>query len=298
MGKVKTLQELTIKDNFMFAAVMMDPKNCRGLLEMLLRIPIDHVEVDAEKSIVYNPEYHGIRLDIFARDENMTRYSVEMQVRKTPVIKRSRYYHSDLDMSLLLAGASYDNLPDTYVIFICDYAPFENRKYCYTVRSMIEETGEPYDDGNHTMILSTRGENRDETASELVKFLDYVHAELDDSRKDFNDQFVRQLQASVEGIKASREMEMRYMVLERLISEERQDAREEGRVECRREDILKILSRFGRVSEKIEDFVQNQTDMDVLEEMLILAINAASLDEFIREAKKYSASAVDNSEDL
>ena len=32
----KTLQELTFKDNFMFAAVMMDEENARGVLERAL----------------------------------------------------------------------------------------------------------------------------------------------------------------------------------------------------------------------------------------------------------------------
>mgnify|MGYP004466892967 CR=1 FL=1 len=33
---------------------------------------------------------------------------------------RSHYYHDKIDMDVLLAGDSYENLPDTYVIFICD----------------------------------------------------------------------------------------------------------------------------------------------------------------------------------
>lgn len=52
----KQLSELTIKDNFMFAAVMLDPANCKPLLEMILGIDIGKVEVSHEKSIVYNPE--------------------------------------------------------------------------------------------------------------------------------------------------------------------------------------------------------------------------------------------------
>ena len=88
----------------MFAAVMMDPENCRHLLEMILNISIERVEVDIEKSIVYHPEYHGIRLDVFSKDEKNTRYSVEMQVNPTPVTQRSRYYHSEIDAGLLLAG--------------------------------------------------------------------------------------------------------------------------------------------------------------------------------------------------
>ena len=34
MKKRKTLQDLTIKDNFMFGAVMQVEENCRGFLEI------------------------------------------------------------------------------------------------------------------------------------------------------------------------------------------------------------------------------------------------------------------------
>ena len=36
MKKDKTLQELTILDDFMFGAVMMEPENCKALLERVL----------------------------------------------------------------------------------------------------------------------------------------------------------------------------------------------------------------------------------------------------------------------
>ena len=41
----RKLRELTIKDDFMFGAVMSDPENCRELLEMILGISIDRIEV-------------------------------------------------------------------------------------------------------------------------------------------------------------------------------------------------------------------------------------------------------------
>ena len=73
MGRTKRLKELTIKDNFMFGAVMMDEDNCKGLLERVLEIQIDRVDVSKEKSIVYHPEYKGVRLDVYAKDEKQTR---------------------------------------------------------------------------------------------------------------------------------------------------------------------------------------------------------------------------------
>lgn len=98
MGRTRRLKELTIKDNFMFGAVMMDEENCKGLLERVLEIPIERVEVSKEKSIVYHPEYKGVRLDVYAKDEKQTRYNVEMQVdRKAALGKRCRYYQSQMD---------------------------------------------------------------------------------------------------------------------------------------------------------------------------------------------------------
>jgi hypothetical protein len=62
------------KDNFLFAAVMMEPENCRDVLECALGFPIEQVEVSYEKSIVYHPEYKGVRLDVFAKDENHSHF--------------------------------------------------------------------------------------------------------------------------------------------------------------------------------------------------------------------------------
>ena len=102
MGRKQRLKELTIKDNFMFGAVMMDEDNCKGLLERVLELPIERVEISREKSIVYHPEYKGVRLDVYAKDESQTRYNVEMQVEKKPALgKRSRYYQSQMDRCCL-----------------------------------------------------------------------------------------------------------------------------------------------------------------------------------------------------
>ena len=50
----KTLRELTIKNNFMFGAVMCEEENCKEFLEMVLRISIERVEISKEKSINRN----------------------------------------------------------------------------------------------------------------------------------------------------------------------------------------------------------------------------------------------------
>ncbi len=293
MEKRKTLQELTIKDNFMFAAVMMDPENCRRFLELALEIPLERVEVRYEKSIVYHPEYKGIRLDVFARDEENTYYNVEMQVARDALEQRSRYYHSQMDMELLLKGTAYEELPDVYVIFICDFDPLGGRKYRYTMEHVCREVPElPYRDGSHTLFLSTCGENEDEVPEALVKFLRYVKGVL----ADFGDPFVKMLEESVRQVKASREMEERFMVLQEMMKQERREGREEGiaigkiqgkaegkaegRAEGKAESVLDILEESGSVPEKLRARILAETDLNVIRGWLRLAVACDSAEQF------------------
>ena len=119
MSPKRKLKNLTFKDVFIFGAAMCDTEVCRGVLEQALEMEIEQVIIDKEKSIIYNPEYKGVRLDIIAKDEQRTRYNIEMQIRSKPALgKRTRYYHSQIDMELLESGLDYKFLPDAYVIFV------------------------------------------------------------------------------------------------------------------------------------------------------------------------------------
>lgn len=281
MGRKKRLQELTFKNNFMFGAVMINEELCKHFLEMVLQFPIDHVDVSKERSIVYHPEYKGVRLDVYAKDENLTHYNVEMQVDKDRSLpRRARYYHSQIDMELLLSGLEYSELPDTYVIFICDYDPCGGRKYKYTLERRCEEDAElNVSDGSHTIYLSTCGEKAGEVQEELVKFLAYVKADLRESDADFSDDFVKRLQESVRHIKASREMEERYMLFEELLRNERKEGRIEGKIEY----ILELLDDMGTLPEGLREKIETESDVATLNAWHKIAAKAGSIEQFVKE---------------
>lgn len=224
------LEELTIKHNFMFGAVMIDPENCKGFLERVLQIKIDYVEVSLEKSIVYHPEYKGVRLDVYAKDEKNTRYNVEMQVlRRAALGKRSRYYQSQMDMEILLAGSEYEDLPNSYVIFVCDFDPFGKKKYVYTFQTRCKESEETeLEDGRNILFLSTYGENELEVPKELVNFLKFVKADLKGSDEDFHDTYVKKLQEFIHHVKENRKLEERFMVFEEMLRDERKEGRKDA----------------------------------------------------------------------
>ncbi len=262
----KKLQDLTIKDAFMFAAVMSDAEQCRHLLELVLEMKILEVHVVAEKTISYHPEYHGVRLDVMAEEAGTKRrFNVEMQVRtEIALAKRCRYYHAQMDMDALLAGESYDQLPDTYVIFICDFDPFERALYRYTIQNRIQEFDQSLNDGNHTIILSTKGRNEEEVPVELVNFLQYVGQETDEAETD--DAYVKILQERIKSIKQNRDWEGKYMLLEEMMREEREEGRTEGRTE-ERNRLNELVLRLSRQN-RSEDIIKAAADRDYQEQLL------------------------------
>ena len=273
----RTLQELTFKDNFLFAATLLDPENCRLVLERILEIPIERVEVSKEKSIVYHPEYRGVRLDVFARDEMHTHYDVEMQIAAQHIPKRARYYHSQMDMELISTGTGYEELPDSYVIFICDFDPLGLSKYRYTLRStLLEDREYPYHDGIHTVMLNTKGKNEDEVPKELIKFLRFVEANLAESTNDFEDPLVSRLQQSILEIKRNRVMGERYMLFEELLKDEYSAGMQDGITKS----ILTVLSKRGVVAPELQTRLETITDEVRLNELLSVAVEANGIEEF------------------
>lgn len=69
----KTLKELNLEDDFLFAKVMSDKDICREFLEKLLDIVIERVEIpENQKVIDLLLDCKGIRLDIYLKDEKNT----------------------------------------------------------------------------------------------------------------------------------------------------------------------------------------------------------------------------------
>ena len=293
MKRKKQLKELTLKDNFMFGAVMMEEENCKRFLELALGFPIERVEVSKEKSIVYHPEYKGVRLDVYAKNEHNTRYNVEMQVaKKAELGKRVRYYHGQIDMELLLSGSDYTELPEVYVIFICDFDPFGKKKYRYTfTKQCEEEPGAQLQEGCKSIFLSTRGENDREVPGELVSFLNFVKADLSESETDFEDDFVEKLQNTIRRIKSNREMEERFMIFEEMLRDERAEGKAEGiaegkaegKMEAVLEMLLELMKDLGEIPDELRNRITSEKDLETLKKWHRLAARSESLDEFLEK---------------
>ena len=103
---------------------------------------------------------------------------IEMQVKGFENLpRRSRYYHSLIDLDLLKKGKDYSQLIDSYVIFICKEKPDEDYiKPVYTFRYRSEEEPQKYlEDGTWTIFVNA-GCDTQGLSPELRDFLDFVHS--------------------------------------------------------------------------------------------------------------------------
>ncbi len=112
----------------------------------------------------------------------------------------------------------------------------------------------------------------------LVKFLQYVRASLEESNRDFRDDFVKRIQREVFRVKSDQEIRSSFMTLEELL----RDERDEGKAEGKAEDIMLFLTSLGGVPSHIRESIYKEKDSKVLEMWLRAAARADSIEAFIK----------------
>lgn len=108
------------------------------------------------------------------------------------------------------------------------------------------------------MDLIDTGASYDEVPRELVNFLHFVGASLEESDKDYGDDLVSRLQESISRIKTDREIGGRYMTLEEIKEMEFLEGKAEGLAEGKS---VKTLLEEGFTQEDI-DFVKEILQME------------------------------------
>lgn len=132
------------------------------VLRIILNIPSLMVIEVRTQVFVENILNRSVRFDVLATDSMGRKYNIEIQrASKGAGRKRARYNSSMMDANLLQKGASFDLLPETWVIFITEHDVLQQGKPLYQIERCFLDSGEPFGDGSH--ILYVNGAYRDET---------------------------------------------------------------------------------------------------------------------------------------
>ena len=254
-------QDLNLSDDFLFSKVMGDETVLRPVVEKILGIRIREMTiVQPQKMIEIEPDSKGIRLDIMADDEEGSRYSVEMQnENEYNINKRSRYYHSMMDLDLLQRGERYQDLRKNIVIFICTFQPFVKfrlHRYVFEKRCL-QEPELALDDEMTTVILSTKGSEKD-IDEEMLSFLRYMEDSREEVAAGSEGDLVKLVHEKVRVVKQSKVREAEYMKLQERDRKNYLEGRQEGLQEGKRQGELLAVIRMTR------SFVSQGKEIEIL----------------------------------
>ena len=112
---------------------------------------------------------HGLMLDVYAKDQSGKSYNIEVQRADSGAIpQRARYHASAIDVSNLSKGSKYDELADTYVIFITENDVLKSNKPTYTIERTIIETGGLFNDGAHIIYVNASYQDYSTAIGKLI----------------------------------------------------------------------------------------------------------------------------------
>ena len=144
--------------------------------ELLLNIILQRDDLKVLEAVAQreykNPMSGGrsITIDIYARDGNGKIYDIEVQRASSGAdVHRARFHSSMIDTKMLKAGQEFQEIHDSYVIFITASDVMGAGRSLYHIDRVIKETGTYFGDGSH--IIYVNGSYKDD--NDPVKRLMY-----------------------------------------------------------------------------------------------------------------------------
>lgn len=153
-----------LDDNLMTLVFDRNIEAAELLLNVILqRNDLKVLEVIAQREYK-NPMSGGrsITIDIYAKDGDDKVYDVEVQRASAGAdVHRARFHSSMIDTKMLKAGQEFNEIHDSYVIFITASDVMGAGRSLYHIDRVIKETGAYFGDGSH--IIYVNGSYKDDS---------------------------------------------------------------------------------------------------------------------------------------
>ncbi len=167
---VEKIKEFRLLDDDFMSKVFEDDYECIDLLlHIIMEKPDLKVEEVRTQYSIKNLLGRSVRLDIHVIDSVGKKYNIEVQrADKGAAVKRARYNCSIMDANALMPGADFDDLPETYVIFITEKDVIGDNQPIYHVDRIVKETGKKFGDEAH--IIYVNGAYQDDTPLGMLMY--------------------------------------------------------------------------------------------------------------------------------
>lgn len=232
------LRDLTIMSD-VFMRNILKQKECT---EYILQIIMNRKELKIIDQVIQK-DYKNLQgrsavLDCVARDSGGNQMNVEVQQDNEGASpKRARYHSGLMDMNILNPGQDFDELPESYVIFITREDVLGYGKPIYHIDRTIEEAGKKFQDEAHIIYVNSKMQD----STELGRLMHDLHC------KDAKDMYSKVLAERVHELKETEKgVDFMCREMEEIYSEgmeigERKKAKE----------TVKSLSEMGLAVDKI-----------------------------------------------
>ena len=161
------LKKFRLIDDTFFSAFFDDnAEDVQYILRIILDKPdLKVLKVQTQKS-VENIYGRSVRFDVFATDDNDKLYNIEVQRLNAGAIPtRTRYNSVMLDYHNLKKNAKFQEMPETFVIFITEHDVLEDGEQIYHVERMRLATKRIFPDLEN--IIYVNGSYKDDSGSAL-----------------------------------------------------------------------------------------------------------------------------------
>ena len=168
---LKCIEDFRLLDDDFMSKVFEDPKCAEVLLQIILeRTDLKVQDVRIQYSLK-NLQGRSARLDIFAIDSAGKIYDIEIQRNdKGASEKRARYNSSLLDSNITEPGDEFEDLPETYVIFITENDVLKSNLPIYHIDRTIRENQKSFNDEAHIIYVNSQIINETELGKLMHDF--------------------------------------------------------------------------------------------------------------------------------
>ena len=281
--KRELVQEFNLTSDLFAGKVFEDVDACQELCRILLLDQSIVLQSVRTQYVIRNLETHSMELDILAERDSGDMVGIEIQMyEETAPFKRTRYYLSGIDMSILEKGKDYDELPAVTMVYL-------------TKEDIIG-------DGRGGYLVERKVGNRANTAQNVIRekkkksisngvgerYYNLEHPTGDDKIdelfayfKDSNPYYKTEtFPRIVERVRYFKIQKKGVDIMCEIADRIREEGKSVGRLESRIEDILELLEELGQVPRRIAGLIRAEDNLSVLSRWHKSAARAGSIAEF------------------
>ena len=227
----------------------------RECLEYVLQVIMEKQDLHVIDQIIQK-DYKNLQgrsavMDCVARDSTGKQFDVEIQQDNEGASpKRARYHSGLMDMNTLNPGQDFEELPESYVIFITRDDILGYGLPIYHIDRQIKELEEAFQDEAHIIYVNSR--NQDDT--ELGRLMHDLHCKkADEMHSPILAKRVYELKETQKGV------ELMCHEMEKIYSEGMESGEKRGELKAKKETALSMaeegmniqkIARLVKVSEK------------------------------------------------